>query len=316
MIPSRPSNFNDLSIHLELNNPISDIFKLNNKILFYDTCSISRHALANHPEHFITFFKKFDTLILLESVVYEISHGHNIQPQYIDYFRRLKSEGIKVYLLDESKIATMLHTQLGIKYYVDAIHGLNTQAGHLIRDIQQLKFGTLKKYLDLSTVFTHTHMHPNVLNKVDYFETVMKHIWSQKRSGVEGKSGDSLAEEIMMMLTHFLLVYLSIDCYILSDDKNMVSVLKQYQNRPRRKKDGQPDLITSMKMLSNILSEPHSYSENDLIKTADDLSVTDTTNKITLLVNKELAAGVEIKKITPTELIENILHNPNFTIKY
>lgn len=317
MIPCRPSNFDQFSEHLQNITSAIDWLKPNEKVLFYDTCSFSRHANLSDKSAIIEHLKNFNAVILLEVVCYELSHNLDFQAQYIDHAKELKNAGIQLLLLDESQIARSLHNSFGLLYQNKFQNGLNDQLGFIVSDIKKFKKGILRRYLELETLFSESYLHTTVRAKPIYCEKIIKHIWNQKKSGIDGKPGDSLAEELMMLISQWIPHFINCEFYILSDDKRMLALLRDYQSLPKRARDNQPQLITSLRLVDDyIKGKSASVSEADLIILIRTICNPNDKDEVNCVVLDEFGEGCKMITFKSPDLAKNMLNNHKLKVVY
>ena len=255
-----PHNFEEIASYVTIEKKmILEKFYQSDKCFFYETCSFRKHAQLSRPDYLFEYVKKHHGIfIITRSVLMELASSSGVlNPEYVDYFRKISSAGIDILVIFEEDIY----------HIMDACFSANEVINrYLTWAVRMVKHPT-------STITETLKIHPVLYNEIMKSETISdgslyQRFFSAVRENKQSK--DNLGEEMIALCLHILSNIISEDdgkfC-VITEDKGAIGMIDSVFRKTHEQFRGKKIIIYSTPKLVQ-----HMYAE-ELISSLYDIEV-------------------------------------------
>jgi len=254
-VPSNFSSFESYMIYKK--EDVVDAFIKAHQYFFYDTCSILHHSSSAKRQNIINYLKsKVDIIIVTRTVLMELTaNSFELHPVQIQYFKELKSSGLKVILLDEEVIYDCLKDALSI-----STEEANKLLGYAIKELSKSKTKINEIIESMNKTISSKFKGSNPGNK-ELFGTFFRYARSMK------SEGDSIAEELILICI-IVLTKIPVGRYFLiSDDmqiRSQVIRVNEYISKHHGRKE--PSQLTTTSLIYKMYKDSVLSNRDDMIE--------------------------------------------------
>lgn len=301
-----PHNFSDIEAHVLVEKEeIQQEILLKDKLYFYDTCSFRKHIYMQNPDYLFEFIKRNKgVVIIIRCILMELaSHSGILNPEYIDYIKKMQGAGLKVLVIYEEDLFDVL----------SRCFSTNT----VINNFLSWAVKTVKR--PTSTIDTTLKADRNLLDSIIKGNategTLFQEFFQSVKSNKE--SGDNLGEELIAVCMHLLANIPDSKDYkyvVLTEDKGAIGLInKTSKNVYEHIGKYALSALTTARLAQRL------YEENiifDKIQVEEILSAGAANTVIKILGSEEYDLEIKEKVMTCSELAEKIVTSNAIHINY
>lgn len=230
------------------------------KCYFYDTCSFRRHSRLKREEaeYFLKYIKAQDGIVLItRCILMELaSHSGVVNPEYVEYIKRIKDFGITVLVLYEEDLFSVMDLAFSTNAAVNS---------YLCWAVRTIKgpVSTITETLEQDTRLYNQVVKGRNLEQRGVYEHFFKAVRKNK------ESGDNLGEELLAICLH-LLSHLPGEedgkfC-IITDDKGAAGRINTLFRETARQYRGKKIIIFSTPKIVQVLHREKLLENREHIK--------------------------------------------------
>lgn len=226
------------------------------KCFFYDACSFRKHAQMPDPIHFFQYIKKHSgILVITRCILMELASNSGIlNPEYVEYIKKMKSAGIEVLLIYEEDVFHVMDicysTNIMINRYL-------TWAVRMVKHPTSTITETLKSNQALNDEVIKGHDVSDGLLYQRFFSAVR----------ANKQEADNLGEEMIALCLHILSNIISEEdgkfC-VITEDKGAIGMIDSVFRKTNEQFKGKKIIIYSTPKLVQ-----HMYAERILTQVQD-----------------------------------------------
>jgi len=247
MYTEHPLNYSEMKPYVsEEIACIASALEKQQKLFFYDACSLRKHAALSRPDPLISFFQKSACVVVItRSILMELaSTGQTLQSGYISYICALHDAGILVAVIYEEDIFSLLERCFSSSLQI------NTFLFRAVA-VTKLATGAIETTLNKKPV-----LYQNLFVNLTADRNLFRLFFSSVRQNKE--PDDDLGEELLTVCVHLLANLPACRNYqfiVLTEDKGALFLLsKALQNSYNHLKQHFFSAVTTPRLTQHLYS--------------------------------------------------------------
>lgn len=253
-----PKNWSQLEPYVNQYGFLADLFT-KKKCVFYDACSFRYHANRNPQTAapVLEYLKDQDSiLVITRCVLMELaSHSGTLNPEYIQYCKRISQSGLPLYVICEEDLFSVMETCFGTNASINRL---------LVWSVRMMKgpVSTITKTLGEDRALYDMVIKGRNLDSSSVYERFFSAVRANK------ESGDNLGEELLGICLHILSQLPGEEdgkfCLI-TDDKGAAGKIDDLFKKTNRQFQGKQIILFSTPKLAQILYKKAYITEKDML---------------------------------------------------
>jgi len=260
-----PLNFNVIEPYIASFDEICRVFCFSKKpIIFYDTCSFSRHSVSVQPKLIAEVLAGYSDLVFItRTVLMELSVSQeSLHSNEIEYIKMLNAAGLKIYVLNEEQLADIIGK---IQDYTNSELNVFLREAFFEMSKNASSISAIKSSLEKEK--------PKLFKKILLSESTLVYEDFFKFARSKKKNADSLAEDLILICFIILGATLAINpnlkCWLVSDDTRSFTASSSVLNfmKMRYLEDENKDFflhLTTPRFIF-MLAQDSGYTDSELV---------------------------------------------------